>query len=77
MWLSENVGSFLGFTHGLKIWTRAGKIKVSADKQVNMWRPDILFPTCVLLGVNQLVAYRSAINAIYSLCSCGCVDGHR
>ena len=27
--------------------------------------------------VNQLVAYHSTINAIYSLCSCVCVDGHR
>ena len=50
MWLSENVGSFLGFTYGLKLWTRAGKIKVSVGKRVNMWRPDMLFPTCVLLG---------------------------
>mgnify|MGYP001006113636 CR=1 FL=1 len=48
MWLSENVGSFLGFTYGLKLWTRAGKIKISVGKQVDVRRLDMLIAMCVL-----------------------------
>ena len=48
MWSSENAGSLLDFTGELELWTRAGKIKISVGKQVDVRRLDMLIAMCVL-----------------------------
>ena len=48
MWSSENAGSILDFTGELELWTRAGKIKISVGKQVDIRRLDMLIAMCVL-----------------------------
>ena len=48
MWSSENAGSILDFTGELELWTRAGKIKISVGKQVDVRRLDMLIAMCVL-----------------------------
>jgi len=50
MWSSENAGSILDFTGELELWTRAGKIKISVGKQVDVRRLDMLIAMCVLGG---------------------------
>ncbi|WP_375712699.1 hypothetical protein [Corynebacterium durum] len=35
------------------MWTRAGKIKISVGKQVDVRRLDMLIAMCVLGGVDQ------------------------
>jgi len=53
MWSSENAGSILDFTGELELWTRAGKIKISVGKQVDVRRLNMLIAMCVLGGVDQ------------------------
>ena len=48
MWSSENAGSILDFTGELELWTRAGNIKISVGKQVDVRRLDMLIAMCVL-----------------------------
>lgn len=48
MWSSENAGSILDLTGELELWTRAGKIKISVGKQVDVRRLDMLIAMCVL-----------------------------
>ena len=48
MWSSENAGSILDFTCELELWIRAGKIKISVGKQVDIRRLDMLIAMCVL-----------------------------
>ena len=48
MWSSENAGSILDFTGELELWTRAGKIKISVGKKVDVRRLDMLIAMCVL-----------------------------
>lgn len=48
MWSSENADSILDFTGELELWTRAGKIKISVGKQVDVRRLDMLIAMCVL-----------------------------
>lgn len=48
MWSSENAGSILDCTGELELWTRAGKIKISVGKQVDVRRLDMLIAMCVL-----------------------------
>ena len=50
MWSSENAGSILDFTGELELWTRAGKIKISVGKQVDVRRLNMLIAMCVLGG---------------------------
>lgn len=42
MWSSENPGYFIDFTGELELWTRAGRIKISVGKQVDVRRLDML-----------------------------------
>lgn len=53
MWSSENAGSILDFTGELELCTRAGKIKISVGKQVDVRRLDILIAMCVLGELDQ------------------------
>lgn len=48
MWSSENAGSILDFTGELELWTRAGKIKISVGKQVDVRQLNMLTAMCVL-----------------------------
>ena len=48
MWSSENAGSILDFTGELEMWTRAGKIKISVGKQMDVRRLDMLIVMCML-----------------------------
>ena len=48
MWSAENAGSILDFAGELELWTRAGKIKISVGKQVDVRRLDMLIAMCVL-----------------------------
>ena len=80
MWSSENAGSILDFTGELELWTRAGTIKVSVGKQVDVRRLDMLIAMCVLGGVGQpetTARPATATNAHRNLCwgaARACVD---
>lgn len=47
MWSTENAGT-LDFTAELELWTRAGKIKISLGKQVDVRRIDNLIAQILL-----------------------------
>ena len=64
MWSSENAGSILDFTGELELWTRAGKIKISVGKQVDVRRLDMLITMCV----DQPETPATASNAHRNLC---------
>lgn len=48
MWSSENAAGFLDFTAELELWTRAGHIKVSLLKGIDVRKLDKLIADCVL-----------------------------
>lgn len=48
MWSSENAAGFLDFTAELELWTRAGHIKVSLLKEIDVRKLDKLIADCVL-----------------------------
>ena len=48
MWSSENAGSFLDFNAEVQLWTRAGQLKISLKKGVDIRKLDSLIANCVL-----------------------------
>lgn len=48
MWSSENAGKFLDFNAELELWTKAGHVKISVGKQIDIRRLDMLIANCVL-----------------------------
>jgi hypothetical protein len=48
MWSSENAGRMLDFNAELELWTRAGHIKVSLQKGIDIRRLDMLIANAVL-----------------------------
>ena len=48
MWSSENASGFLDFNAELELWTRAGHIKVSLNKGIDIRRLDRLIAEAVL-----------------------------
>lgn len=50
MWSSENAGGMLDFNAELELWTRAGHIKISLKKGLDVRRLDQLIAWAVLRG---------------------------
>ena len=48
MWLTEDADSILDFNGELELRTRAGRIKISVGKQVDVRRLGMLIAICVL-----------------------------
>lgn len=48
MWSSENAGKFLDVTAELELWTRAGHIKVSLGKKLDVRKLDKIIANAVL-----------------------------
>lgn len=48
MWSTENSGKMFDFTSEVELWTRAGHIKISLGKDVDVRRIDALIANAVL-----------------------------
>lgn len=48
MWSTENAGGFLDFNAEVELWTRAGRIKVNLQKEVDVRKFDRLIANAIL-----------------------------